>query len=431
MIPAVENEDQQLRLLSKAIKSVYASVYFAPSRGYITATGNVISEEKMAIIIQEICGSEQDGCFFPTLSGVARSVNFYPIGHERAEEGIAKIAYGLGKAVVDGEQVLRFSPEYPKHVLQTSTPDLAMRDTQQVMYALDLQPERFKTSLDDAVNLSRIPITECGRFPSFSKVVSTYDFENQRMVDSPIPEGPKVVSFAHILRYNTFPLAPIVKELLEVCTAEMKSSVEIEFAAEPSTGIFNALQIRPISSDSLKADVDWRSIDTEGAFVNSSSALGTGWVEGIQDIIYLKADVFDKMKTREMAAELRDLNARMRAEGRQYILIGYGRWGSSIPTLGVPVVWSDISETKVLVECSLPDFRVDPSQGTHFFQNLTSFNAGYVNVDTYTRQGDSLDLSVLDALPAQEETPWMRLVHLEKPISACVDGRSGRAFLKI
>ena len=207
--------------------------------------------------------------------------------------------------------------------------------------------------------------------------------------------------------------------------------MEIEFAAEPSTGIFNALQIRPISSDSLKADVDWRSIDTEGAFVNSSSALGTGWVEGIQDIIYLKADVFDKMKTREMAAELRELNARMRAEGRQYILIGYGRWGSSIPTLGVPVVWSDISETKVLVECSLPDFRVDPSQGTHFFQNLTSFNAGYVNVDPYTRQGDSLDLSVLDALPAQEETPWMRLVHLEKPISACVDGRSGRAFLKL
>ena len=431
MIPAVENEDQQLRLLSKAIKSVYASVYFAPSRGYITATGNVISEEKMAIIIQEICGAEQDGCFFPTLSGVARSVNFYPIGHERAEEGIAKIAYGLGKAVVDGEQVLRFSPEYPRHVLQTSTPDLAMRDTQQVMYALDLQPERFKTSLDDAVNLSRIPITECGRFPSFSKVVSTYDYQNQRMVDSPIPDGPKVVSFAHILRYNTFPLAPIVKELLEVCTAEMKSSVEIEFAAEPSTGLFNALQIRPISSDSLKADVDWRSIDTEGAFVNSSSALGTGWIEGIQDIIYLKADVFDKMKTQEMAAELREINARMRAEGRQYILIGYGRWGSSIPTLGVPVVWSDISETKVLVECSLPDFRVDPSQGTHFFQNLTSFNAGYVNVDPYTRQGDSLDLSVLDALPAQEETPWMRLVHLDKPLSACVDGRSGRAFLKI
>ena len=431
MIPAVENEDQQLRLLAKAIKSVYASVYFASARGYITATGNVLSEEKMAIILQEICGAEQDGCFFPTVSGVARSVNFYPIGHERAEEGIAKVAYGLGKAVVDGEQVLRFSPAYPKHVLQTSTPELAMSDTQQVMYALDLQPERFKTSLDDAVNLCRIPITECGRFPSFNKVVSTYDYQNQRMVDSPIPEGPKVVSFAHILRYGTFPLAPIVKELLDICTGEMNASVEIEFAAEPSIGLFNALQIRPISSDSLKADVDWRSIDTTGAFVDSSSALGTGWIEGIQDIIYLKADAFDKMKTLEMAAELREINARMRAQGRQYILIGYGRWGSSIPTLGVPVVWSDISETKVLVECSLPDFRVDPSQGTHFFQNLTSFNAGYVNVDPYSRQGDALELGILDALPAVEETEWLRLVHLEKPIQACVDGRCGRAFLKI
>ena len=431
MIPAVENEDQQLRLLAKAIKSVYASVYFASARGYITATGNVLSEEKMAIILQEICGAEQDGCFFPTVSGVARSVNFYPIGHERAEEGIAKVAYGLGKAVVDGEQVLRFSPAYPKHVLQTSTPELAMSDTQQVMYALDLQPERFKTSLDDAVNLCRIPITECGRFPSFNKVVSTYDYQNQRMVDSPIPEGPKVVSFAHILRYGTFPLAPIVKELLDICTGEMNASVEIEFAAEPSIGLFNALQIRPISSDSLKADVDWRSIDTTGAFVDSSSALGTGWIEGIQDIIYLKADAFDKMKTLEMAAELREINARMRAQGRQYILIGYGRWGSSIPTLGVPVVWSDISETKVLVECSLPDFRVDPSQGTHFFQNLTSFNAGYVNVDPYSRQGDALELGILDALPAVEETEWLRLVHLDKPIQACVDGRSGRAFLKI
>jgi len=431
MIPAVENEDQQLRLLAKAIKSVYASVYFTSSRGYITATGNVISEEKMAIILQEICGQEQDGCFFPTVSGVARSVNFYPIGHERAEEGIAKIAYGLGKAVVDGEQVLRFSPAYPRHVLQTSTPELAMRDTQQVMYALDLMPEKFKTSLDDAVNLQRIPVTECGRFPSFTKVVSTYDYQNQRMVDSPVPEGPKVVSFAHILRYGTFPLAPIVKELLDICSQEMSTSVEIEFAAEPSLGLFNALQIRPISADSMKADVDWRTINTEGAFVKSSSALGTGWIEGIQDIIYLKAESFDKMMTREMAAELRELNAKMRAEGRQYILIGYGRWGSSIPTLGVPVVWSDISETKVLVECSLPDFRVDPSQGTHFFQNLTSFNAGYVNADPYTRQGDSIDLQALDAIPAQYETKWLRHIRLDKPVTACVDGREGRAFLKI
>ena len=430
MIPSVENEDQQLRLIAKAIKSVYASVYFAASRGYITATANVISEEKMAIILQEVCGSREGDYFFPTLSGVARSVNFYPIGYEKPEEGIVKLAYGLGKSVVDGEQVLRFSPAYPKHVLQTSTPDLALRETQQSMYALNMQPEKFKTSVDDAVNLGHIPITECTQFPSFAKVCSTFDFENQRMVDSPFATGPKFVSFSHILRYNTYPLTSIIQTLMDICAEEMQCSVELEFAAELSTGVFNALQIRPISSDSLNTDVDWTQIDCSGALVNSTSALGTGWLDGLRDIVYLKASAFDKMKTVEMAAQLRELNARMQADGRQYVLIGYGRWGSSIPTLGVPVAWSDISEARILVEASLPDFRVDPSQGTHFFQNLTSFNAGYVNVDPYTRPGDSIDLSPLDALEAVEETEFLRHVRLETALTACVDGRTGKAIIK-
>jgi hypothetical protein len=431
MIPSVENEDQQLRLLSKAIKSVYASVYYAASRGYITATANVISEEKMAIVLQEVCGAEDQGYFFPTLSGVARSVNYYPIGHEKADEGIAKVAYGLGKAVVDGEQVLRFSPAYPKHVLQTSTPELAMRDTQKVMYALNLLPEKFKTSVDDAVNLERIDIYDCSKFGSFNRVVSTYDYENQRMVDSPMANGPKAVTFAHILRYGTFPLAEIVQTLLDICSSEMQGGVEIEYAAELNSGVFNALQVRPISSDSLRADVDWRTVDCSNALVQSDSALGTGWLTGIKDVIYLKADTFDKMKTVEMAAELRTLNAQLRAEGRQFVLIGFGRWGSSIPTLGVPVVWSDISEAKALVECSLPDFRVDPSQGTHFFQNLTSFNAGYVNVDPYSRPGDSMDLSALDALPAVFESQWLRHVQLPDPLTVCIDGKAGRALIKL
>ena len=431
MIPSVENEDQQLRLLSKAIKSVYASVYYASSKGYITATANVISEEKMAIVLQEICGTEDNGYFFPTLSGVARSVNYYPIGHEKAEEGIVKVAYGLGKAVVDGEQVLRFSPLYPKHVLQTSTPELAMRDTQQVMYALNLQPEKFKTSVDDAVNLERTDTYDCTKFSSFSRVVSTYDYENQRMVDSPLANGPKAITFSHILRYGTFPLAPIVQELLDICSGEMQGGVEIEFAAELSTGVFNALQVRPISADGLKAQVDWRTVDCSNPIVESESALGTGWLAGIKDVIYLKPEAFDKMKTEEMASELRALNAQLRTEGKQYVLIGFGRWGSSIPTLGVPVVWSDISEAKALVECSLPDFRVDPSQGTHFFQNLTSFNAGYVNVDPYSRRGDSLNLEPLNALPAVYETQWLRHVRLENPLTVCIDGRAGRALIKL
>ncbi len=435
MIPHTENEDQQLRLLSKAIKSVYASVYFASSRGYITATANVLSEEKMAIVLQEICGSEDKGYFFPTLSGVARSVNFYPIGYEKPEDGVAKVAFGLGKAVVDGDQVLRFSPKYPRNVLQTSTPELVMSETQQAMYALDLQPDKFKTSVDDAVNLDRIPVTECGKFRTFAKVVSTYDYENMRMVDSPAPQGPKFVTFAHILKYNTFPLADILTELLDIMQREVKCGVEIEFAANLDVGtdspaIFNVLQVRPISSDGLGAEVDWNGIDTEGALVSSGSAIGPGWISGVRDIVYLRESAFDVLKTQEMAAELKELNARMRTAGRNYVLVGYGRWGSSIPSLGVPVQWSDISEARAIVECCLDHFRVDPSQGTHFFQNMTSFNAGYVNVNPFARDGEGFDAARLDAMPAEFETEFLRQVHFDEDLQICIDGRTGRALIK-
>lgn len=230
MIPHTENEDQELRLLSKAIKSVYASVYFAASRGYITSTANVLSEEKMAIIVQEVCGEQEGDYYFPTVSGVARSVNFYPVGYEKPEEGIVKIAYGLGKAVVDGDQVLRFSPAHPKHVMQTSTPELTMRETQQSMFALSLQPERFKTSIDDGINIERIPISRCEAFGSLRMVASTFDYENMRIVDSCYPQGPRYITFAAQLKFNTFPIADIVKRLLEVAQNEIKCPVEIEFA---------------------------------------------------------------------------------------------------------------------------------------------------------------------------------------------------------
>ena len=436
MIPHNDNEDQQLRLLSKAIKSVYASVYFASSRGYITATANVLSEEKMGIVIQEICGSEDKGYYFPTLSGVARSVNFYPIGYEKADEGVAKVAFGLGKAVVDGENVLRFSPEYPKNVLQTSTPELAMTETQQVMYALDLRPDKFKTSVDDAVNLERIPISECTKFKAFKRVVSTYDYMNMRMVDSHVPEGPKFVTFAHILKYRTFPLADILKELLEIAHEEMKCPVEIEFAADLDRGddkpaLFNVLQIRPISADTCDADVNWSDIDDSGSIITTDNALGTGWIKGVRDVVYLREENFDVLKTVEMATQLTALNNRMREEGRGYVLIGYGRWGSSIPSLGVPVKWSDISEAKVLVEACLENFRVDPSQGTHFFQNMTSFNVGYINVNPYMRQRDSFDTSILNAMDAEYETDYLRLVHFEEDLDICIDGRKDRAMIKV
>ena len=433
MIPHTENEDQQLRLLSKAIKSVYASVYFASSRAYITATANVISEEKMAIVLQEICGSEDRGYFFPTLSGVARSLNFYPIGYERAEEGIAKIAFGLGKAVVEGEQVLRFSPKYPQHVLQTSTPELTMRETQQTMYALNLQPEKFKTSIDDAVNFEKIRIADCAGFRNIKHVASTWDMQSMRLTDSPLAEGIKVVTFARILKYNTFPLADILNRLLEIGQNEMKTCVEIEFAANLDRGnrlaIFNVLQIRPIAASISETNMDWEAVDSDKALIYSESALGTGFVEGVRDIIYLRSENFDPAKTQIMADEVTRLNSKMREEGCGYLLAGFGRWGSSNPWLGVPIKWSDISEVKVIVECGLDNFRIEPSQGTHFFQNMTSFGVGYMTVNPYAGEG-KLDFATLDAMPALYESEFIRHVRFDEPLEICIDGVKNKAVVR-
>jgi CheY-like chemotaxis protein len=433
MIPNTENEDQQLRLLSKAVKSVYASVYYAASRGYITSSGNVLSEEKMAIVLQEVCGEQEGNYYFPVISGVARSVNFYPVGKEKPEDGIVKVAYGLGKVVVDGEQVLRFSPKYPKNVLQTSTLDLAMRETQQSMLALSLNPEKFKTSIDDAINLERIPIHECDQFESLKLIASTYDRENMRLVDSCYPDGPRVVTFAPQLKFNTFPLADIVKQLLEMAQEEINCPVEIEFAVnlEHDPQIFHVLQIRPISADSLNAKVEWEKIDETNAFLRSGNALGIGQIEDVHDIIYLRREAFDILRTREMADTIRQWNNAMRKEGRQYLLIGYGRWGSQIPTLGVPVQWSDISEAKALAECSLKDFRIEPSQGSHFFQNLTSFNVGYMNIDPWARPDDLYDIEVLDEMQAVEETDLVRHIRLAKPLEMYIDGFANKALVKL
>lgn len=432
MIPNTENEDQQLRMLSKAVKSVYASVYFAASRGYIVSTGNVPSEEKMAIVLQEVCGEPEGEYYFPVISGVARSINFYPVGKEKPEDGIVKIAYGLGKAVVDGEQVLRFSPKYPKNVLQTSTVDLAMRETQQSMLALSLSPERFKTSVDDAVNLERIALHDCNQFDSLKLIASTYDRENMRIVDSCYPDGPRIITFAPQLKFNTFPLTAIIQQLLDIAQKEIKTPVEIEFAVnlEHDPQIFHVLQIRPISADSLNAKVAWEKIDESHPLLRSTNALGIGKIDDIQDIIYLRREAFDVLKTREMAETLRQWNRSMQQQGRQYLLIGYGRWGSQIPTLGVPVQWGDISEAKAIVECSLEHFRIEPSQGSHFFQNMTSFNVGYMNIDPWAREDDVLDFNALDAMPAVEETPFIRHIQLDQPLEMYIDGFANKAFVK-
>ncbi len=432
MIPHTDNEDQTMRLLKKAIKSVFASVYMAASKGYIMSSGNIVSEEKMAVVLQEVCGEEQQGYFFPTFSGVARSINFYPVGEEKPEDGIVKVAYGLGKAVVDGDQVLRFCPKYPKKVMQTSTPEHTMRETQQDMFALSLEPGKFRTSVDDAVNLEHLRLTDCEQFASLKKVASTFDYANQRIVDNCFTQGPRFITFAPILKYNTFPLASIIQSLLDIAQQEMKCPVEIEFAAnmEVRPAEFNVLQIRPISADSLSAKVDWSQIDESGAWLSSENALGIGKIDDVRDVIYLRSEAFSVLRTREMADTIREWNSRMRQEERGYLLIGHGRWGSSIPSLGVPVEWSDISEARAIVEAALPDFRVDPSQGSHFFQNLTSFNVGYIHIDPYACPNEHYDVSWLDAQPAVEETELVRHVRLTEPLTIYVDGFKSKAIVK-
>lgn len=434
MIPFTKNEDQMLRLLLRAVKSVYASVYFAASRAYIQTSQNLISEEKMAVIIQEVCGTEQDGLYFPTCSGVARSINYYPIGDERPEDGVCNVAMGLGKLVVDGGRTLRFSPRYPQKVLQTSTPELALRDTQNEVLALSLSPEEFRTSIDDAVNLHRLNVREIDGMRNARFVCSVWDRENERISDSPFDRGRKVITFNNIIKYNTFPLAEIVSDILRMGTEEMRCPVEVEFAVNMDVPagqqqIFNLLQIRPIIDNQDNRPIDWSSETPDHALIYGEQALGIGRMNDISDIVYVKTPMFDSLATEKIADELLALNARMRDEQRTYILVGPGRWGSSDPFLGVPVKWTHISEAKVIVECGIERFDVEPSQGTHFFQNVTSLGVGYLTINPFRGDGIFRE-DLLDARKALYEGTYLRHVRFDRPLWVCVDGRSNRGMVR-
>ncbi len=433
MIPYTANEDQMLRLVLRAVKSVYASVYFAASRAYIQTSQNLISEEKMAVILQEVCGSEQEGFYFPTLSGVARSINYYPIGDEAPEEGVCNIAMGLGKLVVDGGRTLRFSPRYPQRVLQTSTPELALRDTQSEVLALSLRPEEFRTSIDDGVNIHRLGLNDITSMRNTAHVCSVWDRENERISDSPYDRGRRVITFNNILKYNTFPLAEIVSDLLRMGAGEMRCPVEMEFAIDMDVPpgqprMFNLLQIRPIIDNHDNRAIDWSHVETSEALIYGESALGIGRMSDIADIVYVKTEAFNSLSTERIADELLALNARLRDEKRPYILVGPGRWGSSDPFLGIPVKWTHISEAKVIVECGIEQFDVEPSQGTHFFQNVTSLGVGYLTINPFRGEG-IFRQDRLDAREALYEGEYLRLVRFDRPLWVCIDGRSNRGIV--
>lgn len=427
MIPRLADKYQMLRMLSCAIKSVYASVFYRDSKAYMTATSNVIDQEKMAVILQEVVGRQYGPRYYPTFSGVLRSLNYYPIGDEQAEEGIASVALGLGKYIVDGGQTLRFSPYHPHQILQMSEMETALRETQTRFYALDMERVGDDFQVDDGFNILNLRVREAEADGTLRYIASTYDPYDQVIRDGLYEGGRKVVSFAGVLQQEVFPLAELLQMTMRHGAGEMRRPVEVEFACnlnDDRTGSLYLLQIRPIVDSKQMLDEDLLSLPDADCLLRSHKSLGHGVSEEVTDVVYVKTgDHFSAADNPLIAMEIERINRRFLDEGRGYVLIGPGRWGSSDPWLGIPVKWPHISASQVIVEVSLPGYHVDPSQGTHFFQNLTSFGVGYFTIDPAVPGGGIYRQEWLDRLPAEEETAHVRHVRFPRPLRILMDGK--------
>ena len=425
MIPYLEDKYEMLRMLSSAIKSVYASVYYRDSKAYMTATSNVIDQEKMAVILQEVVGKQYGDRYYPNMSGVLRSINYYPIGDETAEEGIASLALGLGKYIVDGGQTLRVSPYHPTQVLQTSEMETALRETQTQFYALDMKNIGDDFKVDDGFNIAKCRVKEADADGSLNYIASTFDPRDQIIRDGLYEGGRKIISFCGVLQQDVFPLPEILQMSMNYGSSSMRRPVEIEFACNINadrTGDFYLLQIRPIVDSKQVLDEDLASIPDESCLLRSHNSLGHGISEDVVDVVYVKTDEnFTATNNPYIADDIERINRKFLADGKNYVLVGPGRWGSSDYWLGIPVKWPHISAARVIVEVGLENYHVDPSQGTHFFQNLTSFGVGYFTINTYTGDG-VFQKSLLDAMPAIEETKYVRHVRFDKPLKIMMDG---------
>jgi len=432
MVPNTEIE-KMLEMVSSAVKSVIASAYFKNSKAYIKAIGHSIEEDKMAVILQEVVGKQYDDVYYPNISGVARSINFYPIGDEKPHEGIANIALGLGEIVVAGGQTLQFSPYHPQKVLQLSSPGSTQRDTQKFFYALEMDPKKYHVSTSESVNKRKISLRQAKNHDSLKFVASTYDLQNNIIRPGILHDGLRVITFDNILKYNTFPLAEILKDLLRISQREMQNPVEIEFAVkldvpegEPRT--FNFLQIRPIVETNDAANYLSDDFDVNDTIVYSESALGNGKFDNITDFVYVKPETFNSANTLQIAAAVEKINKKFEELGKKYVLVGPGRWGSSDRWLGIPVKWSQISQAKVIIESGLDEFRIDPSQGTHFFQNLTSFKVGYLTINPFINEG-FYNIDYLNSIEAVYEDHYLRHIEFKEPLTIVIEGKSNRAAI--
>lgn len=437
MIPHVDDKYQMLKMLSDAIKSVYASVFYRDSKAYMAATSNVIDQEKMAIIIQEVVGENHDGFYFPSFAGVGRSLNYYPINDEQPEDGVAEIAIGLGKYIVDGGLSLRFSPRHPDKVLQTSTLDLALRDTQTKLYAIDTNNkigDDFK--VDDGFNIVKKSVQDFAGTDALKYLVSTFDLQNQRIRNSHIGPGRKIVTFANVLSHDVFPLAKAVDFMLVNGSEKMQRPIEIELAGninpnptDDNKGHIYWLQIRPIIDRKELVDNTLLEVPDNEVILRSNTALGHGNIDSVDTIMYVRPENFSSFNTPAIATEIAELNRQFSERSEHYVLIGPGRWGSSDSALGIPVKWPQIANARLIVEASLSNYRIEPSQGTHFFQNLTSFGVGYFTINPSSADG-IYDIDYLNSLPAEYESEYVRIVRFDAPLSIGINGRKGVGIVR-
>ncbi|MDD3779246.1 MAG: PEP/pyruvate-binding domain-containing protein, partial [Proteiniphilum sp.] len=426
MIPYVNDKYEMVRLLSNAIKAVYASAFYKDSKAYMLATQNLIDQEKMAIVLQEVVGSQYGNLYYPAISGVARSINYYPISDEKTEDGIVNLAFGLGKYIMDGRTGLRFSPLHASRILQLSSLELALRDTQTQFYALDLDSVAKDFTIDDGFNLLKLRLREAEQEGPLRYVASTYDPQDQIIRDGFYEGGRKIISFANILQHDMFPLAEVLDKLLKAGQNEMGRPVEIEFAVDikdPQFASFYVLQIRPIVDSKEVVHENLEEIALNKTVLFSRNALGNGISNDVFDVVYVKSAAFNAAMNPVIAREIENLNKEFLVAGNNYVLVGPGRWGSSDPWLGIPVKWPHISQARLIVESGMENYRIEPSQGTHFFQNLTSFGVGYFTVNPFLENDGFFDEAFLNAQPARYETDYIRQVHFNQPLCIKINGK--------
>jgi len=419
---------ERLDDLTRAVKLVWASTFFPDPKAYFATIAQRIEEEKMAVVIQELVGKEHGEHFYPTFSGVAQSHNFYPVSPMEPGDGIAQMALGLGKMIVEGGQVLRFCPRHPKVMPQYASPEDWLDRSQNDFFALRMD-RLFSTSLpspDD--NLELLPLSRAEEDGELKHIASVYSVDDRILRDGLSMTGPRAITFGGMLKSRQIKLAEVLSRLLDTFTKAMGCPVEMEFAGnlmgeKPELAV---LQLRPLNTGHAREAVEISEQEQERSWCLTDRALGNGVYDGIRDIVYVRPSTFDRSKTGVIATEIRRINERLISEGMPYALLGFGRWGSTDPWLGIGVTWTHISGARVIIEASLPDFRVDPSQGTHFFHNMTSLGMAYLSV---AAAGDDsfVDWDWLESLPFEEETDHLRHVRLPAPSIIKLDGRTGRA----